>query len=75
MFGPSLIGQNTFVAITISSSLRHRAQRAAGDLLAHAERVHVGGVEEVDAVLERVAEERLRRRLRRAPTAATCGSP
>ena len=61
MFGASLIGQNTFVAMTISSSVRHRSQRAAGDFLAHAERVHVGRVEEVDAAVEREPEERLRR--------------
>ena len=33
-------------------------QRAAEDLLADAARIHVGGVEEVDAVLERALDER-----------------
>ena len=63
MFGPSRIGKNTLVAMTISSMLAVFPQGAAGDLLADAERVHVGGVEEVDAGLERAAKERLRRGL------------
>ena len=38
-------------------ALCHLLQRAAGDLLAAAEGVHVGGVEEVDALLQRLADE------------------
>ena len=34
------------------------AEGAPGDLLAHAERIHVGGIEEVDARLDGAAEER-----------------
>ena len=44
-------------------------QRAAEDLFADADGIHVGGVEEVDAELERAPDERPRRPLRRAPTA------
>jgi hypothetical protein len=36
-------------------------------LLARAERVHVGGVEEVDAGVERLLDERARRRLVERP--------
>ena len=39
-------------------ALREIAKRAADDLLAHAVRIHVRGVEEVDARLERFADER-----------------
>ena len=47
-------GDDNFVEV------RHRAQRSSGHLLAHAEGVHVGGVEEVDAAIERLTEERAR---------------
>ena len=42
-------------------------QRPAHHLLAHAARVHVGGVEEVDAVLERALDEGAARRLVQHP--------
>ena len=38
--------------------LRHLPQGASGDLLAHPHRVHVGGVEEVDAQIQGFLEER-----------------
>ena len=44
----------------------HREQRPAGDLFAGAGRVDVGGVEEVDAGVERLPEERLGALLDRA---------
>jgi len=59
MLGRALIGKLTFVAIT-SSSRRAIARSAAGDFFADAERVHVRGVEEIDAGVDRAFEERLR---------------
>ena len=60
MFGPPVIGKLSFVARTISSRFAYSRMRASGDFLARAERVHVGGVEEVDSRLDGLAEERLR---------------
>ena len=48
-------------------ALREVLQRAADDLLADAARVHVGGVEEVDAVLEGALDERPAGRLVQHP--------
>ena len=57
MFGPSDIGLKTLVATTHSSRLANSRRAPSGNFLADAQRVHVGGVEEVDAGLDRPAEE------------------
>ena len=49
-------------------------QRAPGDLFARAERVHVGGVEEVDAVFQRTGEKRLAGRFVEHPLAPLRGT-
>ena len=51
--------------------IRHRPERAPGHFLAHAERVHVGRVEEVDAFVERESDERLRLAFVEHPRAPT----
>ena len=45
-------------------------QRPADDLLARSGRIHVGGVEEVDAEVERLLQERPARRLAEGPDVA-----
>ena len=57
MFGPSPMRLKTLVASTTCFHLGIFPQGLAGDLLAHAQRVHVGGVEEVDSGLDGLAEE------------------
>ena len=51
--GSSPIGLNTLVATTTARARAEVLERAAEDFLARAERIHVGGVEEVDAGLQR----------------------
>ena len=49
----------TLVAITtLSRAGAEFLERAPSDLFAHAQRIHVGGIEEIDAQLDRAAEER-----------------
>ena len=57
-FGPACMRPRTFVAITSSSRSPQLGEQPSGDLLARAVGVHVGGVEEVDPRLDRLAEER-----------------
>ena len=71
-FGPGVIGMKTLVAITASSRRRNLRTQASGRDLARAVGVDVGGVEEVDARLDRGADDRLGCRPRRAPTAGRC---
>ena len=78
-----LLKANTVTATTVQISgatpdplnsldgiaLRHVPDRAPQNLLAHPERVHVGGVEEVDAVPDRLVEESAAVRLGQHPVA------
>ena len=66
-FGPVRIRPCTLVAITTSSRARVVEQRPADDLLAGAVGIDVGGVEEVDAEVERLLDERPALRLAERP--------
>ena len=57
-FGPAPVSPNTLVATTTSSRGTEVPERLADDLLRTAAGVDVGGVDEVDAGVERAADER-----------------
>ena len=59
-FSPGIVRIRTFVAITSSSRLRSFGSTPAGDDLALAAVVDVGGVEERDPALDGAPDDRLR---------------
>ena len=70
-FAPGIVWPCTFVATTYSSRIPNNCRsEGAGDLLALALVVDVGGVEEEDPTLDGPAHDRLRLRRRKRPLAA-----